>query len=86
MPPERNVPAKSRALAADTCRIPQPAANTAHTAKTASDTRRAYGMPSSYRSGSRIDEGGRPADVAGGETALKLCCSQSQRRLNRTEP
>jgi hypothetical protein len=69
MPPERKVPGRSRALAADTCRTPHPAT---HAASTASDNQRAYGMPSNYRSRSRIDEGGRIDGAAGG--APTLCC------------
>lgn len=44
------------ALATDTCRTPQPTTNTA---RTASDNHRAHNISSSYRSHSRIDEGGR---------------------------
>jgi len=47
MPPERNVPARSRGVAADTCRTPQPIRQTA---RTPTDSNRAHGMSSSYRS------------------------------------
>ena len=47
MPPERNVPARSRGLEADTCRTPQPIRQTA---RTPTDSNRAHGMSSSYRS------------------------------------
>src|ERR1700739_4708474 len=68
MPPERKVPGRSRALAADPSRTPQPAT---HTARTASDSQRAYGMPSNYRSHARIHEGGRTTGAAAAPT---LCC------------
>src|ERR1700739_2228581 len=47
MPPERNVPARSRGLAADTCRTPQPIRQTA---RMPTDSNRAHAMSSSYRS------------------------------------
>src|ERR1700742_249526 len=73
MPPERNVPETSRALAAETIRTPQPARQIA---TTASNTHRAYGIvvrsPAMHRR-SRASNGWKTAEQT-------LVCPASQNR------
>lgn len=73
MPPERKVPEMSRALAADTCRTPQP---TTHTASTASHSHRAYAISSDHRrrveQGPQVTRGRRQANPGAARTALSV--------------